>query len=107
MKSVNLLMSSIFILAGAMETTMNPVNAFTLFVIAMVYFRGLQRGNSYIYTASLLAVVFAVLSLLVMGASFADSLLSGTFKISTDWGLIGFVSLPMVFRIPKSSSFTA
>ena len=100
MKTISIVMSAIFVLAGVMETSINLINAFTLLVIAIVYFRGYQKGISYTYTASLIAVIFALLSLLVLIASFVDNLLVGT-GLSLSWSLIGFVSLPLILRIKQ------
>ena len=89
----------VFALLGAMEAKINPINAFVLFVIALTYFRGIQRGKSYIFSASLIATTFALLSLLTLIASYVNSLLLGEeFKLSLEWSLAGLICFPVLFK---------
>ena len=96
---LGIVMSLIFLLLGVMEASTNPINAFVLFVTALIFFRSIQRGESYIFSASLVASTFALLSLLTLIASYANSLLLGEeFRLSFEWALVGLVCLPMLCR---------
>ncbi len=89
-----------FILLGIKEAQINLINSFVLFVIAFVYLRGFQRGKSYIYAASLIAVVFASISVLTVVASYANSLLLGEgFKFNLEWSLLGLISFPFLLGL--------
>ncbi|RLI77964.1 hypothetical protein DRP07_11555 [Archaeoglobales archaeon] len=100
MMAIGMLMFLFFTFLGIEEAMINPINAFVLFVIAFVYLRGFQKGKSYIYTASLIAAIFASISILTILASYADSLLLGEeFELSFEWSLLGVFALPILWKL--------
>ena len=97
---LSIAMFFLFIFLGIAEVSINPVNAFVLFVIALVYFRGHQKGKSYVYTASLIAVVFAIISILALIASYIDCMiLNETYEWELEFGLAGIIALPLLWKI--------
>lgn len=88
-----------FLFLGIEELEINPINAFVLFVTAFTFLRGLQKGESYLYTASLIAVVFGLISALVVVASFANGLLLGEEpEFNLEWSLMGILLLPILSK---------
>lgn len=100
---LGIVMSTFFALLGIAEISINPINAFVLFVIALVYFRGYQRGKSFIYTASLIAVIFAIISILALMASCINCVvLNEPYEWKLDYGLAGIIALPLLWKIKPS-----
>jgi len=96
---IGILMAVFFSVLAIAELTINPVNSFVLFTIALVYLRSYKKGNSFVYVASIMAVLFAMISLLTLVASFLDSMiLNEPCVCKLDYGLAGFVSLPLLIK---------
>ncbi len=92
---IELAVAVLFTLTSFFEFFRSPMDSFVLAVIAALYFKGcFSRRGSYIIVASLLAVVFAILTTLVIIANYANSLILGEeFKFKLELGIIGYLSL--------------
>ncbi len=98
---IGIVMSILFTILGVLEIEVNAVNAFVLFVVALVYLRGYWRGKSFIYAASLIAFVFALISILALIASFVNCLvLDEPIKWVFDYSLAGVATLPLLKMKP-------
>jgi len=97
---LSIAMFLLFTFLGIAEISINPVNAFVLFVIALIYFRGHQKGKSSIYTASLIAVIFATISILALIASCINCVvLNEPYEWKLDYSLAGIIALPLIWKI--------
>ena len=97
---ISLVMAVFFAILSFLEFTINPVNSFVLFTIALVYLRGYKKGISFVYTASLIAIIFALISFLTLVASLIDSIiLNEPCVCKFDYGLAGVVSLPLLRKM--------
>ena len=85
----------LFILASIFQFQTSPMDSFVLALISALYFKGLiSRKGSYVIVASLIAVIFAVLTTLVIFADYANSIISGEeFKFKLELGILGYVGL--------------
>ena len=93
-----LIMAAFFMLLALLELKVNVVNSFVLFTISVVYLRGYTQGNGFIFTASLIAVIFALISLLTLLASIFDSLILNEPNYKLDYSLAGLIALPLLRR---------
>lgn len=97
---IGILMFALFTFLGIAEIVVNPINSFVLLTIALIYLRGYRRGKSFIYTASLIAVIFALISILTLVASFINSIiLNEPCYCKIDYGLAGIIALPLLWKI--------
>ncbi len=78
----------LMLLAAIMELPNSPLNAFVLFTLSAVFFRGqMMQRRSYRYVGAILATAFGILMLLRLAAI-------GVFS----YGILGLAALPLIFR---------
>jgi len=99
---LNLVFALLFASLALIEAKNSLLNAFVLFTIATTYFRGWRKkSKAYTATASILALCFASLSMLIMLAYAVNAAFFGeAFKFET--GIVGFVTIPLLLKLKKS-----
>uniref|UniRef100_A0A7C4S5D7 Uncharacterized protein n=1 Tax=Geoglobus ahangari TaxID=113653 RepID=A0A7C4S5D7_9EURY len=88
---VGLIYGLLFLILALIEIKINILNSFVLFTISAIFLKGAVKSKeNYYFVGALIAIIFAVLSLLVLIAT-ADF----------SYGLFGFFALPYFFILKR------
>lgn len=93
-------LSVVFLILAVLQIKYSILDALVLAVIAGTYFRGWQtKRRGYVYAASILAVSFALIEILVFLALYIDGILNGeTGDLRLTPSMLGIITLPIILK---------
>ncbi len=97
---LGLILSLVFLVLALITARENALDALVLVVVAATYFKGWRKGSrGYLYAATILAVIFATLCLLILIANVIDAVVTGeSLELKLNPGIVGFITLPLLLK---------
>ncbi len=106
MKASCVAYSALFLSTAILQFKNSPPDSFVLMTISLIFAISVFRGEVYALSASILAVVFAALSVLSALSSSILMLLSHkpiAIAFKSQLGVVGFLTLPVLLKVRSHS----